>query len=135
VVAKGVGGCRVEKGRARRRRRRTRKGSIPLTSRGCGHFPRRQDVSGTSFGSKLFGPFVWLISHQRAVLFISEQTSYQQLANNTFLSQQISTSHQPNEQAACPPAISQTNRLLARDRSILRYEFCKLCCSLGENKR
>jgi hypothetical protein len=39
--------------------------------------------------------FVWLISHQPAVLFLSEQISHQQQANSTFLSQQISTSHQP----------------------------------------
>jgi hypothetical protein len=43
--------------------------------------------------------FVWLISHQPAVLFLSEQISHQQPANSTFPSQQISTSHQPNEQA------------------------------------
>jgi hypothetical protein len=31
--------------------------------------------------------------------FLSEQTSHQQSANNTILLEQISTSHQPNEQA------------------------------------
>jgi hypothetical protein len=31
--------------------------------------------------------------------FLSEQTSHQQLASSIFLSEQISTSHQPNEQA------------------------------------
>jgi hypothetical protein len=38
--------------------------------------------------------FVWLISHQPAVLFL-EQISHQQPANSTFLSEQTSTSHQP----------------------------------------
>jgi hypothetical protein len=38
--------------------------------------------------------FAWLISHQPSVLF-SEQTSHQQPASGTFLSEQISTSHQP----------------------------------------
>jgi hypothetical protein len=38
-------------------------------------------------------------SHQPVVLFLSEQISHQQPANSTFPSQQISTSHQPNEQA------------------------------------
>jgi hypothetical protein len=32
-------------------------------------------------------------------IFLSEQISHQQLANSTFSSQQISTSHQPNEHA------------------------------------
>jgi hypothetical protein len=39
--------------------------------------------------------FAWLISHQPAVLFLSEQTSHQQPASSTFLSEQTSTSHQP----------------------------------------
>jgi hypothetical protein len=46
--------------------------------------------------------FVWLISHQPTVLFSQNKpaTSNQpQPASNTFLSEQISTSHQPNEQA------------------------------------
>jgi hypothetical protein len=34
--------------------------------------------------------------------FLSEQTSHQQSAKSIFLSQQISTSHQPNEQATSP---------------------------------
>jgi hypothetical protein len=38
--------------------------------------------------------FVWLISHQPAVLF-----SHNKPVSSTFLSEQISTSHQPNEQA------------------------------------
>jgi hypothetical protein len=38
--------------------------------------------------------FVWLISHQPTVI-LSEQTSHQQSANSIFLSEQISTSHQP----------------------------------------
>jgi hypothetical protein len=38
--------------------------------------------------------FVWLISHQPAVLF-SEQTSHQQSANNTFISEQTSIKRQP----------------------------------------
>jgi hypothetical protein len=32
--------------------------------------------------------------------FLSEQTSHQRSVGGTFLSKQISTSHQPNEQAA-----------------------------------
>jgi hypothetical protein len=39
--------------------------------------------------------FVWLISHQPAVLFLSEQISHQELDNSTFLLEQTSTSHQP----------------------------------------
>jgi hypothetical protein len=39
--------------------------------------------------------FAWLISHQPAVLFLSEQTSHQQPATSTHLSVQTSTSHQP----------------------------------------
>jgi hypothetical protein len=39
--------------------------------------------------------FAWLISHQSAVLFLSEQISHQQPDITTFLSAQISTSHQP----------------------------------------
>jgi hypothetical protein len=37
------------------------------------------------------------LAYQSAV-FLSEQTSHQQSASSTFLSQQISTSHQPKEQ-------------------------------------
>jgi hypothetical protein len=33
--------------------------------------------------------------------YFSPQTSHQQSVSSTFLSEQISTSHQPNEQAAC----------------------------------
>jgi hypothetical protein len=47
---------------------------------------------------QLFGLFVWLISHQP-----SEQTSHQQPASSIFLSEQISTSNQPNEQALMLP--------------------------------
>jgi hypothetical protein len=43
--------------------------------------------------------FPWLINHQRAVLF-----SQNKPASSTFLSEQISTSHQPS-------ATSKTNRL------------------------
>jgi hypothetical protein len=39
--------------------------------------------------------FAWLISHQTAVLFSSEQTSHQQPVSCTFLSKQTSTNHQP----------------------------------------
>jgi hypothetical protein len=41
--------------------------------------------------------FVWLISHQTAVLFSQKKpaTSNQQLGSSTFLSEQISISHQP----------------------------------------
>jgi hypothetical protein len=55
----------------------------------------RYDIAGAS------ALFVWLISHQPAVLF-SKQTSHQQPASSTFLSEQTSTraiSQQPNEQA------------------------------------
>jgi hypothetical protein len=47
-----------------------------------------------SFGRALF---VWLISHQSGVLFSQNKsaTSHQQSASSTFLSEQISTSHQP----------------------------------------
>jgi hypothetical protein len=48
--------------------------------------------------------FVWLISHQPAVLF-----SQNKPAISTFLSEQISTSHQPNEQAG----VQQTSSCLA----------------------
>jgi hypothetical protein len=40
--------------------------------------------------------FVWLISRQPAVLF-----SQNKPVSSTFVSEQTSTSHQPNEQAAC----------------------------------
>jgi hypothetical protein len=52
----------------------------------------------------IFALFIWLISHQPIVLFFSEQTTHQQPANKTFISEQISTSHQPNEQTDQPPA-------------------------------
>jgi hypothetical protein len=42
----------------------------------------------------LHGPFVWLITHPNSI-FLSEEISHQQPANGTFLSEQISTSHQP----------------------------------------
>jgi hypothetical protein len=50
---------------------------------------------------KIYALFVWLISHQPAVLFLSEQTSHQQPANSTFLSEQISTSHQSPAKRTC----------------------------------
>jgi hypothetical protein len=40
-------------------------------------------------------PFAWLISHQPAILFLSEQIGHQQPANSIILSEEISTSHQP----------------------------------------
>jgi hypothetical protein len=45
--------------------------------------------------SNIAAMFVRLISHQPASTFLSEQTSHQQSASSTFLSEQISTSHQP----------------------------------------
>jgi hypothetical protein len=53
---------------------------------------REIDLSNGSILCERRDPFVWLISP--AVLF-SEQTSHQQSASSTFLSEQISTSHQP----------------------------------------
>jgi hypothetical protein len=55
--------------------------------------------------------FVWLISHQPAVLFSQNKpaTSNQpQPASSTFLSEQISTSHQPKEQET-PIAVDNTS--------------------------
>jgi hypothetical protein len=40
--------------------------------------------------------FVWLISHQPALLFSQNKPV---ISNSTFLSEQTSISHQPNEQA------------------------------------
>jgi hypothetical protein len=48
-----------------------------------------------SSGMQICALFVWLISHQPAVLF-----SQNKPATSTFLSEQISISHQPNERAA-----------------------------------
>jgi hypothetical protein len=48
-----------------------------------------------------FSLFVWLISHQPAVLFFSEQISHQQPASSTFSSEQTSTSHQPPAKRTC----------------------------------
>jgi hypothetical protein len=59
----------------------------------------------------MIGLFVRVISHQPAVLFLSEQISHQQSASSTFLSEQ--TSHQqPGRQYFFPqnksaPAISR----------------------------
>jgi hypothetical protein len=39
--------------------------------------------------------FIWLISHQTAIFFFSEQTSHYQPSSSTFLSYQISISNQP----------------------------------------
>jgi hypothetical protein len=39
--------------------------------------------------------FVWLVSHQPAALFSRNKPNHQQPVN-TFFSEQISTSHQPN---------------------------------------
>jgi hypothetical protein len=58
--------------------------------------------------------FAWLISHQPAVLFLSEQTSHQQPASSTFLSEQTSTSHQP-------PANRTSSNLIKR--SFVRFKL------------
>jgi hypothetical protein len=50
--------------------------------------------------------FVWLISHQPAVFF-----SQNKPANSTLLSQQISTSHQPNEQGVALRACSKIDSI------------------------
>jgi hypothetical protein len=58
---------------------------------------RRRARNGASFLLESF-PFM-AYQPPASSTFLSEQTIQQQPANSTFLSAQISTSHQPNEQA------------------------------------
>jgi hypothetical protein len=50
-------------------------------------------------------------------IFFSEQTSHQQPTSSTFLSERISTSHQPNEQAGRWPGCVQRSRCGAHTNS------------------
>jgi hypothetical protein len=52
---------------------------------------------GTTNEPSLFAQFVWQPTNS---ISLSKQISHQQTVNSTFLSEKISTSHQPNEQAA-----------------------------------
>jgi hypothetical protein len=60
---------------------------------------REQETAprGTTNEPSLFAQFVWQPTNS---ISLSKQISHQQAVNSTFLSEKISTSHQPNEQAA-----------------------------------
>jgi hypothetical protein len=83
-----------------------RRVSCPLFSLWGSCWINGKHCSPSDKGHSRLGLFVWLISHQPTILF-----SHNKSANSSFLSEQISTSHQP-------PA-KRTGQLKARDRWLM----------------
>jgi hypothetical protein len=75
--------------------------------------PERVNPPAQASGDGSTALFAWLVSHQPAVPFLSEQNSHPQPASSALLSEQTSTSHQP-------PA----NRTRCTFRSVRSFNLC-----------